>query len=83
MKDYRGNRPYDYFKEHKSKYKRGYHYYAQKTIGARTTKENVREKMHFEDCFKKDNQNNCKNAKQGRDNNKKNHGHNNEKGKNK
>ena len=55
MKDYRGNRPYDYFKEHKSKYKRGYHYYAQKTIGARTTKENVREKMHFEDCFKKDN----------------------------
>ncbi len=84
MKDYRGNRPYDHFKEHKSKYKRGYHDHAQKTIGERPAKGNLRGKMHSEDrSYKKNNQNNGNNVKQGHDNNNKNRGHNNGKGKNK
>jgi hypothetical protein len=35
MSDYHGNTPYTHFKEHKSKYGRGYHGDAQRTIGER------------------------------------------------
>jgi hypothetical protein len=40
MKDYRGNAPYTYFKEHKTKYARGYRGEAQRTIGERPGKGN-------------------------------------------
>ena len=35
MTDYRGNTPYDNFREHKVKYARGYHGESQRTIGER------------------------------------------------
>jgi hypothetical protein len=35
MTDYRGNAPYSHFKEHRSKYARGYHGDPQRTIGER------------------------------------------------
>lgn len=40
MSDYRGNSPYIHFKEHKSKYARGYHGELQKTIGNKPGKGN-------------------------------------------
>ncbi len=40
MKDYRGNTPYNDFKEHKRKYGRGYRGEAQRTIGERPGKSN-------------------------------------------
>jgi hypothetical protein len=40
MTDYHGNTPYTHFKEHKSKYGRGYHGSAQRTIGPKPGKAN-------------------------------------------
>jgi hypothetical protein len=40
MKDYRGNTPYNDFKEHKQKWGRGYHGEAQRTIGERPGRNN-------------------------------------------
>lgn len=40
MRDYRGNTPYTHFKEHKGKYRKGYHGDAQRTIGHRPGRHN-------------------------------------------
>ncbi len=40
MNDYRGKRPYDHYKQHKIKYKKGYRGPAQKNIGNRPEKGN-------------------------------------------
>lgn len=40
MTDYRGDAPYTHFKEYKTKYKKGYHGPAQKTIGEKPGKGN-------------------------------------------
>src|ERR1035437_7862584 len=40
MTDYRGDAPYTYYKEHKTKYAKGYHGQPQKTIGERPGKGN-------------------------------------------
>lgn len=44
MTDYHGNTPYVYFKEHRTKYARGYHGRPQKTIGERPGRGNHSEK---------------------------------------
>jgi hypothetical protein len=47
MTDYRGNTPYTYFTEYKTKYARGYSGQAQKTIGERPGKGNSGAKMKY------------------------------------
>ncbi len=45
MTDYRGNTPYTHFAEHKTKYGRGYHREAQRTIGERPGRERAGAKI--------------------------------------
>lgn len=45
MTDYRGDKPYTYFKEHKMKYAKGYHGPSQKNIGQKPNKGNSKKMM--------------------------------------
>jgi hypothetical protein len=90
MSDYHGNTPYMYFKDHRSKYARGYHGKAQRTIGERPGKGNSGKKISHEGNH--DNKGDIKNAEHGKDkgdshgngkNMKENHGNGGEKGKKK
>jgi len=85
MRDYRGKRPYDHFKEHKIKYKKGYHDHSQKNIGQRPGRGNSNPKMHSESrSFNKGNKGNNRNSGQRQGVNMKNdRGHGSGKGKNK
>ena len=67
LSDYRGNAPYTYFTEYKTKYARGYRGQAQKTIGERPGKGNSKAKI-----LSKGNSN--KEVSQGNNNMKKDHG---------
>jgi hypothetical protein len=49
MTDYRGNSPYDHFSEHRTRYGRGYHREAQRTIGERPGRENREAKISHEE----------------------------------
>ncbi|MCX6257442.1 MAG: hypothetical protein NTW49_06040 [Bacteroidia bacterium] len=74
MSDYRGDTPYTNFKEHKTKYAKGYRGQSQKTIGERPGKGNARAKKHSEDHQDKMGHDNGNDA--GHDDNmKKDHGH--------
>ena len=71
MKDYHGNKPYDHFKEHRSKYARGYHDHSQKNIGKRPGRGNAGGKMHTErSSLKKGNHDNGRAKGQEHGNNK-------------
>ncbi|MFZ4398900.1 MAG: hypothetical protein ACOYO1_02610 [Bacteroidales bacterium] len=85
MKDYRGNRPYDHFKEHKSKYRKGYRDHSQKNIGERPGKGNSDRKMNSNNRNnQKMNQNKERNPAHGQGKNMQNdRGHGGGKGKNK
>ena len=48
MTDYRGNRPYSYFRSHKMKYARGYRGQEQHTIGVRPGRGNSGNNDRFE-----------------------------------
>lgn len=62
MTDYRGNAPYTYFKEHKTKYAKGYHGQAQHNIGERPSNGNSRAKMDSKVSGKSNGKNNGKSS---------------------
>lgn len=49
MTDYRGNKPYIYYKEHKTKYAKGYRDHDQRTIGQRPEHKKYKSKHHKND----------------------------------
>jgi hypothetical protein len=49
MTDYHGNKPYIHYKEYKSKYAKGYHGPAQRSIGTRPEKGNSGTQVHDKD----------------------------------
>jgi hypothetical protein len=49
LTDYRGNSPYSHFKDHRSKYGRGFHREAQRTIGERPGRRNSGAKISQEE----------------------------------
>jgi hypothetical protein len=63
MTDYHGNTPYTYFKEHKSKYHKGYHGSPQKTNKERPERGNSRGKMQSGDKSQKMDRHNEGNGK--------------------
>lgn len=78
LTDYHGNKPYSYFKEHKVKYRRGYHGPEQKTIGERPERGNPGKGMPSKGhSNNKDNKVHMKNMEHG---NNKGMGHGNVKG---
>ena len=67
MNDYHGNRPYDNFREHKGKYRKGYRGPSQRSIGQRPGRGNGGGKMHNEGrSYKGGNQDHGRNVGQGR-----------------
>jgi hypothetical protein len=76
MTDYRGDAPYTYFNEHKTKYSKGYHGQSQKTIGERPGEGNSNGESHYKGHSDKSNsQGNEKSDGHGHDKNmKKDHG---------
>lgn len=68
MTDYRGNAPYAHFKDHRTKYAKGYRGHAQRNIGARPARGNSNARMHSEGrSYKKGDQGNGRNARGGHD----------------
>lgn len=47
MNDYHGNSPYTHFREHKTKYAKGFRGQPQKTYGQRSDRENSKERVHI------------------------------------
>ena len=78
MTDYRGNRPYSYFRSHKMKYARGYRGQEQHSIGVRPGRGN---NGHFENNSSR-NDNNHGNKKDNKRNEKGNRGNNDKHGRN-
>ncbi len=78
MTDYRGNRPYSYFRSHKMKYARGYRGHEQHNIGVRPGRGN---NGHFENNSSR-NDNNHGNKNDNKRNEKGNRGHNDKHGRN-
>ena len=69
MNDYRGNTPYSNFREYKTKYARGYHGEAQRSIGERPGKGNNDMKKYSKDkSSQKSNRRNVKRSEHGNEN---------------
>ena len=81
MTDYRGNRPYSYFRSHKMKYARGYRGQEQHNIGVRPGRGNNGDNNRFENNSSR-NDNNHGNKNDNKRNEKGNRGNNDKHGRN-
>jgi len=68
MSDYRGNRPYSQFREHRMKYARGYRGHEQRNIGERPEYRDRREMNRYESHSPRNDRGEHRNEYRGNDN---------------